>query len=144
VSSRYFTNILIALLGGTLVVFSQTLGYGAVEWTGFGVGIAVLLISIVAQLDLQRGIAQRGLDVAMAVTAGTLIVFAAGAFSGATLVWLVFAFGLGFVGLSLAGLTLHEVESWRAAHDLGRLHWLAPADEHRAGAVGRTTERAAA
>lgn len=143
-STRYFTNVLIALLGGTLVVLSQTLGASVVGWTGFGVGIAVLAISIVAQLDLQRGTAQRGLDAAMAVTAATLIVFAAGAFSGATLVWLVFAFGLGFVGIAVAGLTLHEVETWRAAHDLGRLHWLAPARDHRAGEVGRPADRVAA
>jgi hypothetical protein len=144
VSTRYFTNVLIALLGGTLVVLSQTLGSGAVGWTGLGVGIAVLVISVVAQLDLERGIAQRGLDAAMAVAAGTLIVFTAGAFSGSTLVWLVFAFALGFVGIALTGLTLHEVETWRAAHHLGRLHWLAPADEPQAGEVGRTTERVAA
>jgi hypothetical protein len=144
VSTRYFTNALVAILGGTLVVLSQTLGPNAVGWTGLGVGIAVLVISIIAQLDLQRGTAQRGLDAAMAVTAGILIVFAAGAFSGVTLVWLVFAFGLGFVGIALAGLTLHEVETWRAAHDLGRLHWLAPAGEHRAGEAGRPADRVAA
>lgn len=143
-SSRYFTNVLIALLGGTLVVLSQSLGSGPVQWTGFGVGIAVLLISVIAQLDLQRGIAQRGLDAVLAITGATLLVFAAGVFSGSTLVWLVFAFGLGFVGISLAGLTLHEVETWRAAHQLGRLHWLAPGDEGRTEAVGRTTERVAA
>ncbi len=143
-STRYFTNVLIALLGGTLVVLSQMLGSNVVGWTGFGVGIAVLVISIIAQLDLQRGAAQRGLDATMAVTAATLIVFAAGAFSGGTLVWLVFAFGLGFVGIALAGLTLHEVETWRAAHDLGQLHWLAPAGERRAGEVGRPTDRVAA
>ena len=85
-STRYFTNVVIAVLGGSLVVFSQSLGSDPVRWIGFGVGIAVLLVSVLAQLDRQRGLAQRSLDAAMAVTAGTLIVFTAGAFSGTTLV----------------------------------------------------------
>ena len=142
-STRYFTNVLVAVLGGTLVVFTQSLSSGAVMWTGFGVAIAILAVSLLAQLDAERGIAQRGLDAAMGVTAATLIVFAAGAFSGTTLVWLVFAFGLGFVGIALAGLTLNEVENWRAAHNLGQLHWLAPA-AGKADQVGRSSERAAA
>ncbi len=41
----------------------------------------------------------------MPVAAATLIVFAAGAFSGTTLVWLVFAFGLAFVGIAVDGRT---------------------------------------
>jgi hypothetical protein len=127
-SSRYFTNIVIAVLAATLVVFTQSLSSSAVMWTGFGVAIAVLVVSVLAQLDAERGIAQRALDAAMAITAGTLIVFTAGAFSGTTLVWLVFAFALGFVGIALTGLTLHEIEEWRAAHNLGQLHWLAPAE----------------
>jgi hypothetical protein len=143
VSTRYFTNAFIAVLGGSLVVFSQSLSSDAVRWIGFGAGIAVLLVLILAQLDGKRGIAQRGLDAAMAVTAGTLIVFTAGTFSGTTLVWLVFAFGLGFLGISLTGLTLHEIENWRAAQGLGTLHWLAPA-EIRGEEAGRSTDRVAA
>jgi hypothetical protein len=125
-------------------VFSQSLASSAVGWTGFGLGIAVLVILLVAQLDRQRGLAQRVLDAAMGVTAVILVVFAAGAFSGGTLVWLVFAFGLGFVGIAVGGLTLHEVETRRAAHHLGQLHWLAPADGERADEVGGTSQRVAA
>jgi hypothetical protein len=144
-STRYFTNVVIAVLGGSLVVFSQSLGSDPVRWIGFGVGIAVLLVSVLAQLDRQRGLAQRSLDAAMAVTAGTLIVFTAGAFSGTTLVWLVFAFGLGFLGIALTGLTFHEIETWRAAHDLGQLHWLAPVESHHGvQETERSTERIAA
>lgn len=135
-STRYFTNALIAVLGGALVVFTQSLGTGPVKWIGFGVAIGVLAISLLAQFDAERGLAHRTLDAVMGVTAATLIVFTAGAFSGITLLWLVFAFGLGFVGIALAGLTLHEVESWRAAHNLGELHWLR-AERKQAGQVPR-------
>jgi hypothetical protein len=143
-STRYFTNALIAVLGGSVVVFSQSLSSDPVRWIGFGAGVAILLVSLLAQLDGKRGIAQRGLDAAMAVTAGILVVFAAGAFSGTTLVWLVFAFGLAFVGIALTGLTLHEVEEWRVAHDLGTLHWMAPAESRGGEDTGRSTERVAA
>ncbi len=125
-------------------MLSQSLGSSAVGWIGFGAGIGVLVISLIAQIDRQRGIAQRGLDAATAVTAAILVVFGAGAFSDGTLVWLVFAFGLGFVGIALAGLSLHEVETWRAEHQLGRLHWQAPADGGQVDQVGRTAERVAA
>lgn len=143
-STRYFTNVLVAVLGGALVVFTQSLSTGAVTWTGFGVAIGVLVVSLLAQLDSNRGVAQRALDAVMSVAAAILIVFAAGAFSGTTLVWLVFAFGLAFVGIALAGLTLHEVESWREAHNLGELHWLTPAEKRASDEVAVNTERVAA
>ena len=143
-STRYFTNVLIAVLGGALVVFTQSLSTAAVTWTGFGVAIGVLVVSLLAQLDAHRGMAQRGLDAVMSVAAATLIVFAAGAFSGTTLVWLVFGFGLAFVAIAVTGLTLHEVETWREAHNLGELHWLAPADKRASDQVAVSGERAAA
>jgi hypothetical protein len=143
-STRYLTNVIIAVLGGALVVFTQSLSSSAIRWTGFGVAIAVLLVSLLAQLGAHRGIAQRGLDAVMAVTAGTLIVFSAGAFTGTVLEWLVFAFALGFVGIALAGLTLHEIETWREAHDLGELHWLAPADRRGGHEEGKGADRVAA
>ncbi len=136
-SSRYFTNALIAVLAGTLVVFTQSLSSSAVMWTGLGIAIVVLVVSLLAQLDTDRGIAQRALDGVMGITSVALIVFTAGTFSGGALVWLVFAFALGFVGVAITGLTLHEIENWRAAHNLGQLHWLAPETE-------RSTERVAA
>jgi hypothetical protein len=61
-STRYFTNVLIAVLGGALVVFTQSLSTGAVRWTGFGVAIGVLVVSLLAQLDSHRGVAQRYFD----------------------------------------------------------------------------------
>jgi hypothetical protein len=143
-STRYFTNVLVAVLGGALVVFTQSLSTGAVTWTGFGVAIVVLVVSLLAQLDSHRGIAQRALDAVMSVAAATLIVFSAGAFSGTTLVWLVFAFGLAFVGVALAGLTLHEIEGWREAHNLGELHWLTPVEKRASDEIAVSTERVAA
>ena len=88
-----------------------------------------------------RGIAQRGLDAVMAVIAADTDCFLRRRICGTTLVWLVFGLALGFVGIALAGLTLHEVESWREAHDLGELHWLAPADRRGGHEVGEAADR---
>ena len=60
------------------------------------------------------------------------------------MVWLVFAFGLAFVGIALTGLTLHEIETWRDAHDLGQLHWLAPAGRRTGTGLGQAGDRVAA
>jgi hypothetical protein len=66
---------------------------------------------------------QRALDGAAAVLSAVLVVFSL-VFAGATVTWFAFALALGWVGVAIAGLTLHEIETWRSAHELGELHWL--------------------
>ena len=122
-TSRYFTNVIIALLGGLVVVGSQVFVPATVAWLAFGVAIVALGISVLAQLDSQRGLDQRALDGAMAVISAVLVVFSL-VFSGATVTWLAFALALGFVGVAVVGLTLHEIETWRSAHNLGQLRGL--------------------
>lgn len=125
-SSRFSSNALIALLGGLVVVLSMALGSTtALAWVAFGIAIGVVAIAAIAQLDTHRGMAQRLLDVGTAAVGGTLIAVSV-VFAGTTVMWLAFALALGLVGVSFVGLTLHEVESWRASHQLGELHWLAP------------------
>lgn len=125
-STRYMTNAVIALVSGFLVVISRALySSTAVSWVAFGVAIGVVAISAVAQLDRRRGLAQRLVDAAVGMTAGTLIAVSI-VFGGATVAWLVFALALGLVGAAFAGMTLHEVANWRELHDLGRLRWLEP------------------
>lgn len=133
-STRYLSNALIALLGGFLVVASLTLGTVPAAWVGFGIGIAVVLVSMLAQLDSARGLVQRGLDVAMLALGATVIVVSL-VLGAATLGWVMFALALGFVAVAMSGLTLHEVLGWRAEHGLGELHWLDTASraEHRTG-----------
>jgi hypothetical protein len=122
-STRYLSNALIALLGGLVVVTSLTLATTPAAWVGFGIAIAVVAVSLLVQLDAQRGLAQRGLDVMMLATGATMIVVSL-ILGAATVGWVMFALALGWVALSMTGLTLHEVLGWRTEHGLGELHWL--------------------
>lgn len=125
-STRFFTNAAIALLAGVVVVLSvgmrSTVG---AAWVAFAIGIGVVAISALAQLDTRRGVTQRLLDTAMVATGGTLI-GASIVYGGSVVKWLVFALALGLAGLAFAGMGLHEIENWRGTRDLGQLHWLAP------------------
>lgn len=125
-STRFASNALIALLGGLIVVLSMALSSTtAVGWVAFGIAIGIVALSGLAQLDRDRGLAQRLLDLALVMVGGTLI--AAGVvFTGTTLTWVVFALALGIVGVGFTGLTVHEVETWRTMRGLGELHWLHP------------------
>jgi O-antigen/teichoic acid export membrane protein len=119
--SRYFTNLTIALLGGLVVVGSLTFPTSAAAWLAFGVAAAVLAISVVAQLDTKRGLAQRALDGLLAVLSVVLIVFSV-VFAGATVTWLAFGLSLGFVAVAVVGLTWNEIGNWRSANGLAELH----------------------
>ena len=134
-SSRFFSNVLIALLAGTVVVLSMGLTSStALGWIAFGVAIGVVVISLLVQLDRRRGMAQRLLDAVAVAVGGTLIATSI-VFTATTVMWLAFALAIGLVGLAFIGLTLHEIESWRAIHGLGELHWLA-AERERPAAAG--------
>jgi hypothetical protein len=122
-STHYITCAPIALLGGFLVVVSQTFAPTTLQWVAMGVAIGVIVIAVLAQLDRARGGVQRTLDVAIVLDAAALIVFALVA-SGTAVEWLTFGLALGFVGLAFAGLSLHEMSTWRAQHQLASLRWL--------------------
>lgn len=125
-STRYFTNAAIALLAGLIVVLSVGLtSVTAVAWVAFGTALGVIVISALAQLDRHRGIAQRGLDAVMVAIAGTLAGVSI-VYGGTVVKWLDFALALGLAAVAFGGMTLHEVENWRRARELGELHWLAP------------------
>lgn len=130
-STRYLSNVAIALLAGAVVVLSMGLSSAtAIGWVAFGVAIGVIGISVFVQLDTHRGVVQRVLDGGLVAVGGTLLA-ASVVFGGTTVIWLVFALALGLVGVAFTGMTLHEVETWRVAHRLGRLHWLPPEVEPR-------------
>jgi hypothetical protein len=122
-STRYITGALFALLGGFVVVVSQTLTASVLSWVAFAVAAGVVTVSLVAQLDRSRGAVQRTLDGATIVVAALLIIFSLAA-SGAAVVWLSFAFALGIAALAFAGLSVHEVSNWRAQLHLRNLRWL--------------------
>jgi hypothetical protein len=122
-STRYTTGAMFAILGVFVVVVSQTFSPSAVGWVAFGVGIGIIVITALAQLDMARGCAQRVLDSATVGLAALMIAFAVGA-SDRTVTWLTFALALGTVGVSFAGLSLHEVANWRFSVGLSNLRWL--------------------
>ncbi len=122
-SARYYTNLLAALLGGFVVVVSMALTAVVLGWVAFGVGIGIVTMVALAQLDSCRGGVQRLLDLAMVAVGGLLIAFSL-ASAGAATIWLSFAFGLGIVGIAVFGMTLHEVSNWRASNELGDLRWM--------------------
>ncbi|HZC53805.1 MAG TPA: hypothetical protein VE441_15085 [Mycobacterium sp.] len=122
-STRYITGALFALLGGFVVVVSQTLTTSVLRWVAFAIAAGIAAVSLLAQLDRSRGAVQRTLDGATVIVAVLLIVFSLGA-SGAAVVWLSFAFALGIVALAFAGLSVHEVSNWRTQVHLRNLRWL--------------------
>jgi hypothetical protein len=119
-STKYLTNMFVALAGGFLVVASQTFATSTVSWLALGIAVAIVAIAVVAQLDRSRGIDQRILDVAT-IALGAVTIVLSRVFNGSTVMWLSFAEALGFVALAVAGLTVHEVDEWRLEHHLAPL-----------------------
>jgi hypothetical protein len=122
-STGYITGALFALLGGLVVVVSQTLTASVLRWVAFAVAAGIAAVALLAQVDRSRGAVQRTLDGAAVVVAGLSIIFSL-ATSGTTVVWLSFAFALGVVALAFAGLSVHEVSNWRTQLQLRNLRWL--------------------
>lgn len=114
---RFVTNMLMALVAGFVVVASQTFTAGVTAWITFGIGLGILAMLGIVQLDRSRGLLQRGLD-AVAGALAVWTVIASAVFTGATVTWLSFGEALGFVGLALAGLVAHELTSERVVHTL--------------------------
>jgi hypothetical protein len=122
-STRFFTNALITLLAGFVVVASVAFTPAVTAWLALALGVAVLVISAAAQTDRSRGLVQRILDGGFGLLAVVTIVFSL-VFSGAAAQWLSFAEALGFIGLAYSGLAINEVAEWRAEHGLAPLHGL--------------------
>jgi hypothetical protein len=125
-STKYLTNVVIAVAGGFLVVATQSFSASTVSWLALAVAIGVVAIAVVAQLDRSRGLDQRLLDVVTLALGAVTIVFSR-IFNGSTVAWLSFAEAIGFVALGIAGLTIHEIDDWRVEHQLAPLHGSFPA-----------------
>jgi hypothetical protein len=126
-STHFLTCAPVAILAAFVVVASQAFSIGTLGWIAFAVAIGIVAIVLLAQLDRVRGTVQRVLDAAMVALGGLLIAFGIAA-SGSAVIWLTFGLGLGIAALAFAGLTLHEVASWRSLHRLPNLRWLSEAD----------------
>jgi|GEM_PF-1354819 len=119
-SSKFLTNLATALAGGWIVVASLVFTHSTAAWIAFAFAIGVLAVTLGVQLDRSRGLEQRVMDAFMGAISGAMIGVSV-VFSGATVQWLVFALALGWVANAVAGLTLHEVSTWRNAHGLAEL-----------------------
>lgn len=115
--SRFATNMLFLFAGGTMIVCSQAYPHGVISWIAFGIGLGILAAAGLAQLDRRRGGAQLGLDAVCALLALWTVVVSM-VYTGATVEWLSFGEGFGFVGLALVGLIAHELSAERVVHSL--------------------------
>lgn len=116
-STRYLTNIAVALGAGFLVVASQAFAPATMTWLmlGIGAGLLAMLLPMIAMR--RRGAIQRGLDAAIGALSIWTIV-AGLVFAGATVTWLGFASGIALVALAVIGLTVHELSTERVVHSL--------------------------
>jgi len=116
-STRYLTNIAIALGAGFLVVASQAFAPATMTWLMLGIGAASLAIVVPAIAMRRRGMVQRGLDAVIGILAIWTIV-AGLVFSGLAVTWLGFASGVALVAFAVIGLTAHELSTERVVHSL--------------------------
>ena len=126
-STRYLTNLFMLLVAATLVVFTQAFAVGAVTTLvfAFGIGLTVLSIASAAMptTRTQRVIGGLGTLLGVWTIIESLI------FSPTPAIWIGFADALGFVGLALIGLIVHELRTERVVHALEvREHAPAPAE----------------
>lgn len=115
-NTRYTTNILLAAVGGFLLVASFAFSAIPFHWMMLGGGIAAVLIAS-AIAARSRGPLQRSLDLIVAA-AGAWTIVASLVFAGTAMTWLGFASGGAFVVLALAGLTAYERSTERVVHSL--------------------------
>ncbi|MDA8300626.1 MAG: hypothetical protein M0005_03595 [Actinomycetota bacterium] len=119
-STKFLTNLVIALFGGFIVVASLTFPFTTAAWLAFAFAIGVAAVTFGVQLDRSRGWEQRVIDAGMVAISAAMVVISL-VYAGITLQWLVFALALGWVAMSVSGLTLHEVGTWRSERGLAEL-----------------------
>jgi hypothetical protein len=114
-STRYLSNLLLLVAAGFLVVVTQAFAPVAVAWITFGVAIGFTAIGVgmlAHRAALQRVVA------GLVSVIGTWTIIASLVFAPTTVLWLGFASALAVVGLSLIGLTAHELTTERVVHSL--------------------------
>lgn len=117
-STRFVSNLLLALAGGLVIVATQAFVPPTVGWVAFGVtGVGVLVLLGATALVPGRGEVQRTLDAVAAVLAAWTIVETL-VFSGALMVWLTFGAAAAIVAVAVAGLIAHELSTERVVHSL--------------------------
>jgi hypothetical protein len=118
---RYLYNTGVALAAGFLVVATQSFSAAVVAWLTFGIAAAITLAAL-GILAAPSGLVHRILG-GLTLTLGVWTIVASLVFVPTTVLWLGFASALAFVGLALAGLTIHEFTTERVVHsfEVGQL-----------------------
>ena len=117
-STRFISNLLLALAGVVVIVATQAFAPATVAWIAFAVtGVGVLVLMAATALASGRGHVQRALDGVAAVLAAWTIVESL-VFSGTLMVWLTFGAAAGIVVIGVAGLIAHELSTERVVHSI--------------------------
>lgn len=116
---RYpFLALVNLLAGGFLIAATYGFAAGTAVTLGFAISIAVALVGLaMAYAAFESDVRLAILGGLTSLIAGWTIV-ATNVFANDTALWLVFASGLGHVGLSMIGLIVHEVRTERVVHHL--------------------------
>lgn len=117
-STRFVTNLLVALASGFVIVSTQAFSPHIVGWLAFAVtGVAMLTLMAATTLLRRRGRVQRALDGVVAVLAAWTIVETV-VFSGTTMSWISFGVACGMLAIAVAALVYHELSTERVVHML--------------------------
>jgi hypothetical protein len=113
--TRFLTSVVAALAGGVLVASSLAFAAGTTAWLGFGIGLGLMVLSVVPALFGER----RPFGLLLDGAAGALAIWtviAGVVFSGDVVKWLSFGEGAAFVALAFGGLALNQVRLARGSH----------------------------
>ncbi len=117
-STRFVSNLVIALAAGFVIVATQAFAPHLVAWIAFAVtGVGVLAVTAATALAPARGHVQRTLDAVTAVLAAWTII-ASLVFSGMSMVWLTFGAAAAILAVAVVGLVAHELSTERVVHSL--------------------------
>jgi len=119
--ARFNSVLVVCATGAVTLVGAFTFPPRADRWLAFGMGCCVLLAVLAGFLVRGRGVAQRALDLPLALIGAWSIVCSrviehAGAGSSASAIkWLTFGSGAAICALGTIGLLIHE---WSLERDL--------------------------
>ena len=110
-STRYLSNLALALVAAFVVVASQSFSTSVFAWLAFGGGVAFVAIAL-AQVVCHREFVHRALG-AVTAAVGAWTIVSSLVFSASAVVWLGFSAADAVVALAVVGLTAHELRDER-------------------------------
>jgi hypothetical protein len=114
---RYFAYLLLALAAVFLIVASQSFVLFDIANLSLGVGIGMLAVSLLIAFRYRRHVPSLVTGLAAAIVSAWVIV-SSQVFSLSVVQDLTFAGALGVAGLTIIGLTAHELSTERVVHSL--------------------------